>query len=329
MQLAPGEVAGGAGELSATRLTRHQREVMNRSFHLDKPLHMRYLYWLGVMQPPLTPAQRQAWELEGAVPARRGLLFLDFGASMETPSVTVVERLKDAIPITLLLNLLSFAVIYLLAIPIGIYSATHQYSTLDRVSTVTMFLLYSMPSFWVAVLLIKLMVMLPDQWRLPFQGLYPDNSGSMTTLTFLYRSALHLVLPVLVLSYAGWAGISRFMRASMIDVIRADFIRTARAKGLREFYVVYKHALRNSLIPIITLLGGMLPGLIGGSVIIESIFGIPGMGYLGYKALLARDYTVLMATLTIGAVLVMLGILVSDLLYVVADPRIKFEKAER
>jgi len=127
------------------------------------------------------------------------------------------------------------------------------------------------------------------------------------------------------MSYSGLAGLSRYMRSSMIDVIRADFIRTARAKGLREFYVVYKHALRNSLIPIITLLGGELPGMIGGSVIIESIFGVPGMGYVGYKALIARDYTVLMADLSLVAVLVMIGFLVSDFLYVAADPRISFE----
>lgn len=328
MQLAPGGSGGGGGggEMSSARLTKQQRDVMNRTFHLDKPIFMRYVYWLGIVQPPLSAEERATWEREGKIPDHRGVIWGDFGSSMETPSVKVLDRLKDAIPITLLLNILSFIVIYLLAIPIGIYSATHSSSTLDRISTIGMFMLYSLPSFWVAVLLIKLLVMIPEEWRpLPIHGLQPDGADSMPTLQWLFESARFLVLPVVVMSYAGLAGLSRYMRSSMIDVIRADFIRTARAKGLHEFFVVYKHALRNSLIPIITLLGGELPAMIGGSVIIESIFGVPGMGYVGYKALMARDYTVLMADLSLVAVLVMIGFLISDFLYVAADPRISFE----
>lgn len=330
MQLAPGTSGGGGGggEMSAGRLTKQQRDVMNRTFHLDKPIVMRYFYWLGVVQPELTQEQRATWEREGKIPKRRGIIFGDFGSSMETPSVSVWERLREAIPITILLNVISFVIIYALAIPIGIYSATHQYSFLDRISTIGMFMLYSLPSFWVAVLLIKLMVTLPPEWRLPFQGLHPTGSDRLTTIVWLWESGKHLVLPIIVMCYAGLAGISRYMRSSMIDVIRADFIRMARAKGLRESLVIYKHALRNSLIPILTLLGGLLPSLIGGSVIIESIFGINGMGFVAYKALLARDYTVLMANLSIVAVLVMIGFLISDLLYMFADPRIKFEKGD-
>jgi peptide/nickel transport system permease protein len=131
---------------------------------------------------------------------------------------------------------------------------------------------------------------------------------------------------VLVSCYAGLAGLSRFMRVGMVEIIRSDFIRTARAKGCNERTVILRHALRNSLIPLITLLAGMLPGLIGGSVIIETIFGIPGMGWLGYNAVLQRDYTVLMANFTLSAVLTLLGILMSDILYVIVDPRISFDK---
>jgi peptide/nickel transport system permease protein len=332
MQLAPGAVGGAgaaaaSGERSAKGITRQQREIMNRTFHLDQPIGLRYLYWLGVLQPQPTAEEAAAAQAGTPVP-RHGILFGDFGYSMEIHSVTVWKRLRDAIPITLLLNIISFLVIYALAIPIGVYSATHQGTKLDRVSTVGMFMLYSMPSFWVAVLLIKLMVMLPPGWRLPFQGIQPAGGESTTTLYWLYECSLHLILPVLAMSYGGLAGISRYMRSSMIDVIRADFVRMARAKGLSEFLVIYKHALRNSLIPIITLLGGLLPSLIGGSVIIEAIFGVPGMGFVAYKALLARDYTVLMADVTLVAVLVMIGFLISDLLYLVADPRISFETTE-
>jgi peptide/nickel transport system permease protein len=240
--------------------------------------------------------------------------------------VKVWDRLKDAIPITLLFNIVTFFVIYFIAIPIGVYSATHPYTALDRFTTVSMFLLFSMPSFWVATMLIALMVKLPPEWRLPFYGLEPIGGDRLPTLTWLGECVKHMILPVITMSYAGVAGLSRYMRTGMIDIIRSDYIRTARAKGLAEFFVIYKHALRNSLIPVITILGSELPGLIGGSVILETIFGIQGMGYMGYKALLARDYTVLMADLTLVAILVMVGFLLSDLLYVMVDPRIKFEK---
>jgi peptide/nickel transport system permease protein len=340
MQLAPGKAGGGGGgggEMSSTRVTEQQEKIMNRTFHLNKPLHHRYLYWLGVMQATPDEDEKKQWDKEdaeaierGETPSRhlKGIIFGDFGYSMQHHSVRVWTRLSEAIPITILFNMLSFLVIYSLAIPLGIYSATHQNSIGDRLSTVGLFMLYSMPSFWVAVLLIKVMVMLPPEWRLPFNGIRPENGDSLPTLTWLYELLKIMVLPLIVMSYAGFTGISRYMRSSMIDVIRADYIRTARAKGLREFIVVYKHALRNSLIPIITLLGGLLPGMIGGSVIVEQIFGIPGMGRVGYEALIARDYTLLMADFTLVAVLVMVGFLVSDILYVAADPRIKFDEAK-
>ena len=339
MQLAPGTSGGGGGgdgSMAAGRLTAQQQKVMNRTFHLDKPIHHRYLYWLGVWQATPDQDELKQWEKEdeaalarGESPSshKKGLLYGDFGYSMQHHSVPVWQRLKEAIPITILYNIISFLVIYTLAIPIGIYSATHPNSTSDRILTVNMFMLYSLPSFWVAILLIKLMVMLPPEWRLPFHGIGPNDGDRMSTLTWLYETSKYLILPIIVMSYGGMAGISRYMRSSMIDIIRADFIRTARAKGVREFRVVYVHALRNSLIPIITLLGGLLPGMIGGSVIIEAIFGIPGMGRVAYQALIARDYTLLMADITIVAVLVMVGFLISDLLYKVADPRIRLEEA--
>ena len=365
MQLAPGQAGGGtAGEGGARSkgITREQREVMNRTFHMDKPLFDRFLFWLGVKQEN-TPAELEIAKNEAVrrelrkrarekslagsgklSPAeisdattfaldhnvqipKHGILFGDFGYSMEIHSVRVVDRLASALPISIMLNAFSLILIYLFSIPMGVYSATHSNSKLDRIATVTLFMMHSMPSFWVAVLLIKLIVSLPEAWRLPFQGLQPLNSHELTTVEWLAASAKHLILPLIVFSYSSFAVMSRFMRSSMMDTVRADYIRTARAKGLGETTVIYKHALRNSLIPIITLLGSELPSLIGGSVIIEAIFGIPGMGYVGYKALLARDYTVLMADLTLVAILVMAGFLISDLLYKLADPRIDFEAA--
>ena len=338
MQMAPGKPGSlGGGEMSTNQMTAQQYDVMNETFHLDSPIYMRYLYWLGVVQPTPTDNQLKRWhkEDEEAIAAGRspswhmqGMIFLDFGHSMETHSFTVLQKLEEAIPVTIMLNIISLLLIHMIAIPVGIYSATHQYSVGDRASTIGMFLLYSMPNFWVAVLLMKLMVVMPNGWALPIHGIQPDDPDRMTTLTWLFESAKYLVLPVLVMSYAGFASLSRYMRSSMIDVINSDFIKMARAKGLREFFVIYKHALRNSLIPIITIMGGILPGLIGGSVIIETIFGIPGMGRLGYQALLARDYTVMMAINTMIAILVMIGFLVSDILYVVADPRIKLDRTE-
>lgn len=358
MQLAPGESGGGSGGdgLQSKKITAKQREVMERTFHLNLPIQERYFYWIGFKQNvptegELVTAKRRAVnqkffgnvtgdrELtpeEAAVTAvsdseikeqieKTGILYGDFGHSMQIHSKTVREMLGDAIPVTLLFNVMSLFLIYLFAIPLGVYSATHQDSKVDKAATVSLFMLYSMPNFWFGLLLIKLVVWLPPNLRLPIQGIHPPNSNQLTLLEWLAACSKYFVLPLIVMTYASFAGMSRYMRSGMIDTIRSDYVRTARAKGLREFIVVYKHALRNSLIPIITLLGSELPALFSGSVIVETLFGIPGMGKLAFEALLARDYTVLMADLTIVAVMVMFGFLISDLLYKVADPRISFE----
>ncbi len=358
MSLAPGNPGGGlAGEgAQSSKITKQQREIMERTFHLNKPIYERYFYWLGVFQnepteTDLTKAERKALnmhlfgtesaereptpeELASYKPApseiknyipKTGVLYGDFGNSMEFHSTKVWDLIKAAIPVTLLFNVLSFIAIYLFAIPIGIFSATHQNSVRDKVTTVGLFGLYSMPNFWVGLLLIKFIVSLPPNMRLPIQGIHPPNSNQLTFLEWFFGSAKYFILPLIVFTYASFAGMSRYMRSGMIDTIRSDYIRTARAKGLSEFLVVYKHALRNSLIPIITLLGSELPALFSGSVIIEYLFGIPGMGKLAFEALITRDYTVLMADLVIVAVMVMFGFLISDLLYKVADPRITFD----
>ncbi|MEI6234314.1 MAG: ABC transporter permease [Planctomycetota bacterium] len=358
MQLAPGESGGGTGGDGnrSQKITANQREVMNRTFHLDERIDRRYLFWLGILQntptkSDLSKAQRRAVsiklygkseinreptsdelantqvspdEIHAQIP-KTGLLFGDFGHSMQIHSKTVWELLADAIPVTLLFNTLTLFFIYLFAIPLGVYSATHQGTKADKFATIVLFMLYSMPNFWFGLLVIKFVVWLPPNFRLPIQGIHPPNSNQLTFLEWFSACSRYFVLPLIVMSYSSFSGMSRYMRSGMIDTIRSDYVRTARAKGLREFIVVYKHALRNSLIPIITLLGSELPALFSGSVIVETLFGIPGMGKLAFEALLARDYTVLMADLTLVAVMVMFGFMVSDILYKVADPRISFE----
>ena len=217
---------------------------------------------------------------------------------------------------------------YLIAIPIGIYLATHPGSFLDRMMSTSLFALYSIPTFWAGTLV--LIYLTNNDYLIslfPTRGLYSTaNDGSWSLLQNWIDIAWHLVAPVMIYTYTSFAFISRQMRAGMIEVVRQDYIRTARAKGLSERVVIYKHALRNSLIPIITLLAGLLPALVGGSLIVEMIFSIPGMGLLSFNALLARDYPVIMGVLTLSAVLTMFGVLFADLLYSMVDPRIAFAK---
>jgi peptide/nickel transport system permease protein len=305
--LAPGTsgTAAATGDLRAgRRLTQQQVEILEKTFHVGRPIHERYGLWL--------------WDM----------LHGDFGMSVATPTIPVSQRLLQAMPVTIFMNVIAIFIIYLASIPIGIHSAVRHNTPLERFTTVLLFILYSLPSFWVAILLIKGMVFLRqrDIPYLPFQGIWPAGADEMPTLTMLWETTKHLMLPILAECYAGLAGLSRYMRVGMLDILRSDYIRTARAKGLPERTVIFKHALRNSLIPIVTLMAGLLPGLLGGSVIIETIFGIPGMGYLGYNAVLNRDYTVLMALFTISALLTLFGILLSDIVYVLVDPRISFEK---
>ena len=241
-------------------------------------------------------------------------------------------ELWDALKITMLLNLIVFTLIYVAAVPLGIFSAAYPRSPFDRISTMGLFILYSLPSFWVAELLRELFM---QKWLwsyfgftsspLPILGLKSQNFDSMSPFEQFIDYAKHIVLPVLCMTYGGLAYVSRQMRAGMLEVIRQDYIRTAEAKGCGKARVILVHALRNSLFPIITLLASLLPFLVGGSVIIEVIFNIHGMGLLSYEGVLRREYDLVMTTLMLSAVLTLVGILVSDILYVVVNPRVTFE----
>ncbi|MCU0645577.1 MAG: ABC transporter permease, partial [bacterium] len=237
----------------------------------------------------------------------------------------VLDIILKTLPNTIILNIAALLLIYLFAVPIGILSAVKQYSIFDKASTVFVFIGMAIPSFWLALLLI-LIFSVKLGW-LPISGMH-SLAFSFEDLTFLERAwdlIAHAILPVFVLAFSGLAWLSRYTRSSMLEIIRQDYITTARAKGLSERSVIYKHALKNALLPIVTILGLSLPGLIGGSVIIETIFAWPGMGRLAYQAVLARDYPVIMGTSVFSVFLLLFGNLVADILYGIVDPRIKYD----
>jgi peptide/nickel transport system permease protein len=306
VHLAPGDPAAMRLGSSLTGSIRNQQlaqQIIDRTrqeFGLDKPIHVQYWMWI------------------------KKIARLDFGRSYKD-NRPVTEKIKERLPITLQLNIISLLLTYVIAIPIGIYSSTHQYTFTDKATTVILFVLYSLPSFWVATMLILFFCGGDYLHWFPLTGLNSLGADKMDTFHFLLDRLWHLVLPVACLTYAELAFVSRQMRAGMLETIRQDYIRTARAKGLAERSVVYRHALRNSLIPIVTLLGFILPEMLGGSVIIESIFTIRGMGQLGFEAILSRDYPVVMAISTIAAFLTLVGILVSDICYALVNPTISLE----
>jgi peptide/nickel transport system permease protein len=266
-------------------------------YGLDKPLHVQYWDWL------------------------KRLVVLDFGRSFSPDRRPVWDKIKERIGVTVSINLLAMLIILSVAIPIGVIAACRPNSWFDRGTTLFVFFGFAMPTFWLALLLIMFFGVYLD-W-LPISGLTSLNFRQFTFWQKAQDLVAHLTLPVLVSAFGGLAGMSRYMRGNMLEVIRQDFITTARAKGLPERTVIFKHALRNALLPVITILGLSVPGLIGGSVIFESIFAIPGMGQLFYGAVMARDYPLVMGELVIGAVLTLMGNLLADVGYALVDPRIR------
>ena len=306
IQLAPGDpatlklgdaTAGIRDQALAEQIIAETRAI----YGLDQPLHIQYLRWL------------------------KRIVTLDFGESLRDHR-PIIEKLKERVPVSIKLSGISLLLAYLVAIPLGIYSSTHRHSFGDKVSTVALFALYSLPNFWIATMAIVYLGG-GDFWNVfPVFGLQSIGSENWPLLDRFTDQVWHLILPITCMTYYTFAALSRYMRASMLEVIRQDFIRTARAKGLSERVVVYRHALRNSLIPIVTLMADLLPALIGGSIVVETIFSIPGMGQLSFEAVLNRDYPLIMAIFTLSAMLTLLGILLADLLYTVIDPRIAYEK---
>jgi peptide/nickel transport system permease protein len=295
MQLAPGKPTDATMAFNP-KASLEARERMEKLYGLDRPVHVQYLSWLS----------------------RVGRL--DFGRSF-LDDRPVIDKIAERLPVTLTINIASLALILGITIPLGVIAAVRPGGIFDRFTTVFVFIGYSTPSFWVALLA---MAWFGVQLRwLPVSGLHSLDAESMGWGERLWDTARHLVLPVGIAAFGSLAGLSRYVRSSMVEVLRQDYIRTARAKGLPEHRVLFHHGLRNGLLPLITILGLSLPDLIGGSVIAETIFSIPGMGRLFYEAVMARDYPVIMALVAVGAVLTMVGNFVADVAYAYADPRIR------
>jgi peptide/nickel transport system permease protein len=296
MKMAPGDPTSLVTDLNPN-MNQETIQRIRAHYGLDQPWYIQYLKWL------------------------RNILTLDFGRSFAPDNRLVIDKILERMPITIIINVLSLLVIIAVAIPIGVMSAVKQGSLFDRGTTVFVFLGFAIPGFWLALLLMILFgVQL--EW-LPISGIRSLNYTELTSVGRVLDLGKHLILPVFVSAFGGLAGYSRYMRSNMLEVIRQDYITTARAKGLDERTVIFRHALRNALLPVITLLGLSVPGLIGGSVIFETIFAIPGMGQLFWQSVMSRDYPTIMGILVIGAALTLVGNLLADVSYSIADPRIR------
>jgi peptide/nickel transport system permease protein len=278
------------------QISEEVKENYRRKFHLDEPVPTQY--WLMITD------------------LVRGRLV---SSADDRP---VLAKIGERLPATLVLNGVAILIIYAFAIPLGIFSARYAGRWPDQIASVGVFLCIALPSFWVAYLVILGLV---KYFAMPVTGVSTMGAVFGSPMREWLDHAWHVLLPATILALAGIATQSRFLRASLRESLGEDYIRTARAKGLRTGPLLYKHALRNSLRPILTGFGLLLPVLLGGSVIIESIFAYPGIGRLSYEAVLGRDYPTLMALNFAAAALVLLGNLVADLLYATVDPRVKLE----
>src|SRR4030042_889965 len=271
-------------------------EQMEKNYDLDKPIYQQYFLWLKRL------FTGNLYSFKDGRP--------------------VLDKIGERIWNTLLLNLVSILIIFSLAIPLGIFSARKQYTFLDNLGTFGAYLGISIPGFWLAYLLILGTVKL---FGYPVLGMRSFVTEDLSSLEIVMDRLWHLMLPSIILAIGGIAALSRYTRSSMLEVIRQDYVRTAKAKGLPEETVYYKHALRNALLTIVTLFGFLIPGLIGGSIIMEPVFAWPGIGRLAYQAVLARDYPVGVTSKKLSAVLTLIGNFIADILYGIADPRIRYQ----
>jgi peptide/nickel transport system permease protein len=301
---APGSIAltkGAGGGNGSRPMTAEQREAEIKFFGLDKPPLVGYAIWL-----------------------KRLVFHLDLGDS-GIDHRPVMTKISERIGLTATLAGSALLLSYLMAIPLGVIAAIKRGEVIDRSISFLVFVLYSIPSFAAALLLIMLVAGGDYLNLLPMYGANSINASEMGRFEWIWDRIRHMILPVICLTYASLSYISRYARVSMLDALSQDFIRTARAKGLPERLVILRHALRNALIPIITIFALELPVLIGGTVIIEEIFSLPGMGQLMFEALEAHDDLMIDGITVLVAILTLLGYLLADILYVVVDPRIRYE----
>ncbi|MCX5708062.1 MAG: ABC transporter permease [Candidatus Omnitrophica bacterium] len=297
INLAPGKFSTLDQAMNPKVSPEYQMRLV-KAFNLDKPLPVRYWLWL------------------------KSSICFDFGRSFSDNRL-IMDKIAERLPVTVGINVLSLLFVFLVAIPIGVKAATKAGGGFDTVTTYFSFLLLAAPTFWLALLLMQFFC-IQLGW-LPISGIHSLDFEYFSPLRKVWDISWHLILPVFVSSLGGFAVISRYMRSSMMEALNQPYIYTARAKGLPQSQVVYKHALRNASLPIVTMIGLSIPGLLGGSVIFESIFALPGLGQLFFQAVMARDMPLIMAEVVLGAVLTMLGNLIADISYAYVDPRIRYK----
>jgi len=277
-------------------------ELIRRRYGLDQPLHVQYVRWIG------------------------NLAQGDLGESFRYRR-PVAGLIAERIPYTLQLTVLALLSDVLLGIALGIFAAVRQYSTADKVVTIGSLIIYSIPGFWLALMLV--LVFSVNLGWFPTSQTRSLDYDLLSTGEQVLDRLWHLVLPVFVLGIASAAGTARYMRNRLLEVLSEEYVLAARARGLKERAVIFGHAVRNALIPIVTLYGLSLPFLLGGAVLIERVFAWPGMGLLSVEAIGARDYPIILATTMIAAVLVVLGNLLADITYAIVDPRISYDGRKR
>lgn len=308
MHLAPGDITNNEASFNP-KTSAESRQKLRELYNLDKPVIVQYGLWL------------------------KRMVKLDFGNSFASHRKPVFWQttdkdgnvtkgmIQEALPITIIINVIGLVITLVLAIPLGIIAAQKHARWQDKSITLFNFIGFSVPGFWLSLMLMYWLGVANDWF--PISGIRSLNHDSLSTFGQLKDTLSHFVMPVIIPSVTGLASVTLFVKSGMLDVLHQDYITTARAKGLNEHKVVYTHALRNALLPLITIIGLSIPGLIGGSVISEQIFAIPGMGKLFYSAVMARDFPVVMGILTIGSALTLVGNLIADISYAWADPRVR------
>ena len=312
LRLAPGDpsrsdmmgAGDGAGMMDSRNSELNSNLSMREQLDLDKPIHIGFFRWFKKI-------------------VRHG----DFGTSVTVdPGKPVTSLICERLGITVSLNFWAIIITYLLAIPAGVFTAGKEGSFFDRSMEIFLFILYSLPVMWAGLLLQSFLCEGGRFPIFPLKGIEPENPETLSIWQLQLETLRCYFLPVLCLAYGGFAGLSRYTRSSMLEILRSDFIRTARAKGVPEVSVLWGHAFRNALVTMITLFGGILPSLVAGSVLVEHIFNIPGMGSLSLLSLSSRAYPLQMALFAFSGALTLAGLLISDLLYMIADPRIRLNK---
>ena len=308
MHLAPGDITNNEASFNP-KTSAESRQKLRELYNLDKPVIVQYGLWL------------------------KRMVKLDFGNSFASHRKPVFWQttdkdgnvtkgmIQEALPITIIINVIGLVITLVFAIPLGIIAARKHMRWQDKSITLFNFIGFSVPGFWLSLMLMYWLGVANDWF--PISGIRSLNHDSLSTFGQLKDTLSHFFMPVIIPSVTGLASITLFVKSGMLDVLHQDYITTARAKGLNEHKVVYTHALRNALLPLITIVGLSIPGLIGGSVISEQIFAIPGMGKLFYSAVMARDFPVVMGILTIGSALTLIGNLIADIAYAWADPRVR------